>query len=60
MLLIRGYEQCRGIYFLCDHFSAVVRRRKLYVIVLVCVVPVFVVLCGCVLVCGKKRFSSIV
>ena len=61
MFLLRGYdEQWHGIYFLGDHFSAVARRRKLYVIVLVCVVPAFVVLCCCVLVCGKQLFYSIV
>ena len=60
MLLLRGYDQWHSIYFLGDHFSGVVRRRKLYVIVLVCVVPAFVVLCRRVLVYGKQLFSSIV
>ena len=36
MLLLRLYEQWCGIYFLGDHFSAVVRGEKLCVIILVC------------------------
>ena len=54
MLLLRVYEQWRVISFVGDHFSAVARGRKLYVIVLVCVGSAFVVLCHCVLVCGRK------
>ena len=52
MLLLRGYEQWHYISFLGDHFSAVPRGRKLYVIFLVCLGSAFVVLCYRVLVCG--------
>ena len=54
MFLLRGYEQWRGISFLEDPFSAVVRGRKLYVIVLVCLGSDSVVLCRRVLVCGRQ------
>ena len=54
MLLLKGYEQWRGIYFIGDHFSAVARGRKLYVIVLFCVGSVYVVLCRIFLVCGRQ------
>ena len=42
MLLIRIYEQWRGISFLGDHFSVVVRGRKLCVIILVYLGSAFV------------------
>ena len=54
MLLLKGYEQWRGIYFLGDHFSAVARGRKLYVIVLVCLGSSFVFMSCCVLVRGRQ------
>ena len=52
--MLRGYDQWRGISFLGDYFSAVAIGRKLYVIILVCVGSDFVVLCRCVLVCGRQ------
>ena len=55
MLLLRGYEKWHGISFLGDHFSVVARGRKLYVIVLVCVVSAFVVLWRYVFVCGRQH-----
>ena len=54
MLLLRDYEKWRGISFLGDHFSAVTRVRKLYVIVLVYLGSAFVGLCRRVLVCGRQ------
>ena len=53
MLLLRGYEQWRGINFLGDYFSAVAKGKKLYVILLVCLGSAFVVLCSRILVCGR-------
>ena len=43
MFLLRVYKQWRGIYFVGEHFSAVARGRKLYVIVLVCLGSAFLV-----------------
>ena len=54
MLLLRGYEQWRGISFLGDHFSAVAIGRKLYVIILFYVGSAFVVLCRRSLECGRN------
>ena len=54
MLLLRVYEQWRGISFLGDHFSAVARGRKFCVIILVYLGASIVVLCRCVLVCGRQ------
>ena len=54
MLLLRVYEQCRGISFLGNYFSAVFRGRKLYVIVLFCVGSTYVVWCCLVLACGRQ------
>ena len=45
MLLLRVYEKWRGISFLVDHFSAVARRRKLCVLILVHIGSVFVSMC---------------
>ena len=54
MFLIRVYEQWHGISFLGENFSAVVRGRKLCVIILVYLGSAFVGLCRLVLVCGRK------
>ena len=54
MLLLIWYDNWHGIFFLGDHFSAVARGMKLYVIVLVCLGSAFVVPCHRVLVCGRK------
>ena len=54
MLLLRVYEQWRGISFLRDHFSAVARGRKFCVIILIYLGSAFVCLCRCVLVCGRQ------
>ena len=59
MLLLRVYEQCRGLSFLGNYFSAVFRGRKLYVIVLFCVGLAYVVLCCLVLVYGRKYLLSV-
>ena len=56
MLLLRVYDQWIVIYFLGDHFSAVARGRKLYVIVLVCLGSAFVGMCCRVLVCGENFY----
>ena len=56
MLLLIGYEQWRGISFLGDHFSVVEIGGKFYGIVPICVGSAFLVLCLCVLVCGRKLF----
>ena len=45
MLLLRVYDQWRGISFLGDHFSAVARGRKLCVLILVCLGSASVDLC---------------
>ena len=45
MLLLRIYEQSRGIYFLRDHSSLVSRGGELYVIVLLYVGSDYVVWC---------------
>ena len=45
MLLLRLYEQWRGIYFFGDHFSALARGRKLCVLILVCLGSNLVGLC---------------
>ena len=45
MLLLRVYEQWRGISFLGDHFSAVARGRKFCVLILVCLGSALVGLC---------------
>ena len=45
MLLLIVYDQWRGISFLGDHFSAVARRRKLCVLILVYLCSAFVGLC---------------
>ena len=45
MLLLRGYERWNGISFPRDPFSAVAGRRKLYVIIILCEVSAYVVLC---------------
>ena len=50
MLLIRVYDQWRGISFLGDNFSAVLRGRKLYVIILVRLGSAFMGMCRRVLV----------
>ena len=52
MLLIRVYEQWRGIYFLGDHLRAVARGIKLCVLILVCLGSALVGLCYFVQVCG--------
>ena len=54
MLMLRVYEQWSGIYFLGDHFSAVVRGRKLCVLILVYLGSAFVGLCCVVLVCDRQ------
>ena len=54
MMLPRVYKQWLGISLLGDHFCEVLRGRKLYVIILVYLVAVFVGLCLRVLVCGRK------
>ena len=59
MLLLRGSEQWRGVYFLGDHFSAVARGRKFYVIVLFCVGLAYVVRCFIVLVCGRQSLLPV-
>ena len=59
MLLIREYYQWCGIYFLGDHFSAVLIGRKFYAIVLLCVDSAYVVLCNLVLVCGKQYLITV-
>ena len=59
MLMLIGYDQWSGIYFLGDHFSAVARGRKLYVIVLFCIGLAYVVLCCLVLVYGRKYLLSV-
>ena len=45
MLLLRVYEQWRGISFLGDHFSVVERERKLCVLILVDLFSAFLGLC---------------
>ena len=59
MLLLRGYGQCHGIYFLRYHFSAVARGRKFYVIVIFCVGSAYVVLCRLVLVIGRQSLLPV-
>ena len=54
MLLLRRYEQWRGISFLGDHFITVGRGRNLYIIFILCVDSAYVVQCCLVLVCGRK------
>ena len=54
MLLIRVYEKWHGIYFLGDHFRAVVRGRKLCVLIIVHLGSAFVGLCYFYQVCGKQ------
>ena len=54
MLLLRVYEQWYGISFFGDHFSAVARGGKLYVIILVCLGSAYVGLCRLVLVCDRQ------
>ena len=54
MLLLRVYEQWRGISFLGDHFSAVARGRKLCVLIFVYLGSAFVGMCCFVQVCGGK------
>ena len=54
MLLLIVYEKCWGILFVGDRFSAVVRGRKLYVIILVYLGSAFVGICCRVFVCGRK------
>ena len=45
MLMLRVYEQWRGISFRGDHFSTVARGSKLCVLILVCLVSAFVDMC---------------
>ena len=54
MLLLRLYEQWRGIYFLGYHFSVVSRGRKLCVPILIYLGSAFVGMCQFVLVCGRQ------
>ena len=54
MLQLIVYDQWSGIFFLGDHFNAVARGRKFYVIVLVCLGSAFLVLCFRVLVCVRQ------
>ena len=54
MLLLRVYEQWSGISFLRDHFSAVLRGRKLCALILVYLGSAFVGLCCSVLVCARQ------
>ena len=59
MLQLIVYDQWSGIFFLGDHFNAVARGRKFYVIVLVCLGSAFVSLCRRVLVCGRQLISLV-
>ena len=54
MLVLRLYEQWRGISFLGDHFSTVARGRKFCVIIPVFLFSSFVGLCRVVEVCGRQ------
>ena len=54
MLLLRIYEQWRGIFFLRERSSVVDRGGKLYVIFLFCVGSDYVVWCGLVLASGRQ------
>ena len=54
MLLLRVYEQWRGISFLGVSFRAVAREKKLSVLILVCFGSAFVGLCRFFQVCGRQ------
>ena len=56
MLLLRVYEQWRGISFLGDHFTAVSRGRKLCILILVYLGSSFVGLCRFFQVRGRNFY----
>ena len=56
MLLLRVYEQWRGISFLGDQFIVVARGRKLCVLILVYLVLASVGSCHFDLVCGRQLY----
>ena len=59
MLLFIGYEQWCDIFVLGDHFSAIGRGRKFYVVFLFSVGSYYVVLCCLVLVCGRRSLLPV-